>query len=117
MPQGPPRLREELSQGRPFVDARSMAEGIVFRYRTGITWRDLPPVFGAWQTVTAWHHRMAVDGTWDRVLAALTAEADAVGAVGWTLSVDCSIARAHQPTTNVTHLTGDFVELQESAVG
>ncbi|WP_374954245.1 transposase [Microbacterium sp. MYb40] len=28
-------------RGRPFSDARSMVEAIVYRYRTGIAWRDL----------------------------------------------------------------------------
>jgi len=28
-----------------------MIEGIVFRYRTGRAWRDLPAEFGPWQTV------------------------------------------------------------------
>ncbi len=36
-----------------------MVEGIVDRYRTGIAWRDLPEVFGPWQTVWKWHRRMA----------------------------------------------------------
>lgn len=50
-------------KGRPFADARQMVEGIVYRYRTGIAWRDLPEVYGPWQTVWTWHHRMASDGT------------------------------------------------------
>ena len=34
-------------RGRPFADARTMVEAIVYRYRTGIAWRDLPrEVFG-----------------------------------------------------------------------
>lgn len=101
-------------RGRPFQDARRMVEGIVYRYRTGIPWRDLPPTFGPWQTVWTWHHRMAGDGTWDQVLERLLARADAAGAVDWSLSVDSTIARAHQHATTVTRLTGGFVELQES---
>lgn len=101
-------------KGRPFSDARRMVEGIVYRYRTGIAWRDLPPVFGPWQTVWAWHRRMAVDGTWDRVLDRLAAKADRAGAIDWSLSVDSTIARAHQHATNVTRDTGGFIELQES---
>ncbi len=31
-------------KGRPFADARLMVEGIVYRYRAGIAWRDLPEV-------------------------------------------------------------------------
>lgn len=101
-------------RGRPFSDARSMLEGIIYRYRCGIAWRDLPTVFGPWQTVWKWHRRLAGDGTWDRVLAALTADADAVGALNWSVSVDSTIARAHQHATNATRLTGGFIELQES---
>ena len=100
--------------GRPFSDARTMVEGIIYRYRTGIAWRDLPLVFGPWQTVWKWHRRMAGDGTWDRVLSSLTAQADASGRLDWSVSVDSTIARAHQHATNVTRLTGGFVELQES---
>jgi transposase len=102
-------------KGRPFSDARRMVEAIVYRYRTGIAWRDLPTVFGPWQTVWTWHRRMATDGTWDRVLARLTGATDAAGKVDWSLSVDSSIARAHQHATNVTRLTGGWVELHESA--
>jgi transposase len=29
-------------QGRPFSDARRLVEGIAYRYRTGIAWRDVP---------------------------------------------------------------------------
>jgi transposase len=100
--------------GRPFADARRMVEAIVYRYRCGIAWRDLPEVFGPWQTVWTWHHRLAGDGTWDRVLDALTAAADAAGLVDWSLSVDSTIARAHQHATNVTRHTGGWFELHES---
>ena len=42
------------------------------------------------------HRRYAADGTWDTVLAELLAQADAVGKVDWTVSVDATISRAHQ---------------------
>lgn len=102
-------------RGRPFADARMMVEAIIYRYRTGIAWRDLPSTFGPWQTVWTWHRRMARDGTWDQVLARLTKKADAVGRVDWSLSVDSTIARAHQHATNLTRLAGGWVELHESA--
>jgi len=102
-------------KGRPFSDARLMVEGIIYRYRCGIAWRDLPEVFGPWQTVWTWHHRMAVEGTWDKVLATLTAAADEAGLVDWSLSVDSTIARAHQHATNTKRLTGGWIELHESS--
>lgn len=85
-------------RGRRLSDARRMVVGIGYRYRTGIAWRESSPVFGPWQTVWAWHHRMAVDGTWDRVLDRLTAKADRAGAIDWSPSVGSTIARASAPT-------------------
>src|SRR5829696_7711038 len=101
-------------QGRPFQDARSMVEGIIYRYRCGIAWRDVPEVFGPWQTIWTWHRRMSADGTWDAVLARLLAAADDAGIIDWAVAVDSTIARAHQHATNITRHTGGWVELHES---
>ena len=90
-------------------------EAIIYRYRCGIAWRDLPEVYGPWQTVWTWHRRLAEKGTWDTVLATLTAAADAEGLIDWSVSVDSTIARAHQHATNITRHTGGWIELQESA--
>jgi len=90
-------------------------EGIIYRYRCGIAWRDLPSGFGPWQTVWTWHRRLAGDGTWDVVLERLTAVADADGLIDWSVSVDSTIARAHQHATNITRVTGGWTELQGSA--
>jgi hypothetical protein len=76
---------------------------IIYRYRTGVPWRDLPrEQFGPWKTVWKRHRRYAGDGTWDTVLAALLAQADADGKIEWTVSVDATINRAHQHATNTT---------------
>lgn len=102
-------------RGRPFRDHRQVLEGIVFRYRAGIPWRDLPPCFGPWQTVWKRHRRLSQDGTWDRIHARLLAEADAAGDIDWSVGVDSTINRAHQHGTNMTRSAGGFIELQESA--
>jgi transposase len=36
------------------------------------------------------------DGTWQRILTALQAQADAKGLITWQVSVDTTITRAHQ---------------------
>jgi transposase len=77
-----------------------VVEGIVYRYRTGIAWRDLPAEFGPWQTVWKRHHRFSLDGTWDRLLAAVHAEADAAGELSWQVSADSSVMRVHQHGLN-----------------
>lgn len=101
--------------GRPFADARTMVEAIIYRYRCGIAWRDLPELFGPWQTVWSWHRRLTAEGTWDLVLQRLLADADARGLIDWSVSVDSTIARAHQHATNLTRHTGGWIELQESS--
>lgn len=102
-------------RGRRFADHRRVVEGIIYRYRTGIAWRDLPVAFGPWQTVWKRHRRFAGDGTWDVVLAALLARADAEGQIDWEVAVDSTINRAHQHATNTARDTGGPVESQESA--
>jgi transposase len=65
-------------------DHRQVVEGVIYRYRCGIAWRDLPTSFGPWQTVWKRHRRFSGDGTWDKVLAELLAQADAVKEIDWT---------------------------------
>lgn len=102
----------------PFRDTRKIVEGIIYRSRTGIPWRDLPSdQFGTWQTVWKRHYLYARLGVWDRVHAALRAPADAAGDVDWTFSVGSTINRAHQHGTDATRPaqpTGGGSEPQES---
>lgn len=85
-------------------DHREVVEGIFYRLRTGIAWRDLPDIFGPWQTVRKHHKRFSTDGTWDRIHTRLVAEADARGEVDWTVSVDATINRAHQHATTLSRV-------------
>jgi transposase len=89
------------AMGRPCAPRRPVVEGIIYRYRAGIPWRDLPPRFGPWQTVWKRHHTWSADGTWDRVLAEVLTDADAAGEVGWKVSADSTVVRAHQHGTNI----------------
>lgn len=80
-------------------------------------WRDLPAEFGPWQTVWKRHNRFAKDGTWDRLLTHLQAQADAAGELDWTVSVDSTVARVHQhgatakrTASSGTSLTGGSIE-------
>ena len=108
-------------RGRPFEDDRRVVDGIIYRFRTSTPWRDVPrSEFGPWQTIWKRHRRYAGDGTWDRVLQALLANADAAGLIDWDVSVDATIARAHQHATNTTRPdqdTGGRIESQESVSG
>lgn len=114
-----PAVKEPM--GRPFRDHRQVIEGIVYRCRAGIAWRDLPGEFGPWQTVWKRHRRFSLDGTWDDVIAVLVADADARGGLGWRICVDSSVMRVHHhgATAKWTALTpgsytGGTVESQET---
>lgn len=94
--------------GRPFRDHRQVIEGIVWRFRTGSPWRDLPAEFGPWQTAWKRHRRFSSGGTWDRILAQILTDADAAGNIDWAISIDSTVNRAHQHATNFPGDMGDL---------
>ncbi len=56
----------------------------------------MPLRYGEWETVYGLFRRWQRDGTWKRILKQLQAQADANGLITWDVSVDSTIARAHQ---------------------
>ena len=83
--------------GRPPTwSKRQLIDGIRWRTRVGAPWRDVPPAYGHWRTVYGLFRRWQRDGTWTRILARLQARADAAGLITWDVSVDSTVARAHQ---------------------
>jgi len=87
----------ERAAGRPVGQSSAVINGILYRVRTGIPWRDLPVRFGPWTTVYDRHRRWCADGTWDRILTAVQAAADAEGRLDWSLvGIDSTSCRAHQ---------------------
>jgi len=110
-----PLMPQVGGRSRPFRDHRQVVEGIVYRYRCGVAWRDLPERFGPWQTVWKRHKRFSTDGTWDKIFTTLLAQADAAGQIDWAVSIDSTVNRAHQHATTLPRATGGPVKLQESA--
>jgi transposase len=89
-------LPENGGRGGQWRDHRTVVNGILWKLRTGAPWRDLPERYGPWQTCADRLYRWRRDGTWDRLLAHVQTKAEAMGAVDWEVSVDGTIARAHQ---------------------
>jgi transposase len=56
----------------------------------------VPARYGPWQTVYGLFRRWQRDGTWQHSLTGLQAQADAKGVITWQVSVDSTVARAHQ---------------------
>ncbi|MEU8483232.1 transposase [Streptomyces sp. NPDC048641] len=56
------RLVPSAVTGRPRVDDRRVINGMVYKIRTGMPWRDLPDRNGPWQTVYTRFRRYALSG-------------------------------------------------------
>ena len=48
-------------------DNRRFVEAVLYRYRAGIRWRDLPEQFGNWKNTHRRYSRWAEKGVWRRV--------------------------------------------------
>ena len=72
-------------------DNRLFVEAVLYRYRAGIPWRDLPERFGNWSVVHTRFGRWAANGVWINVFEHLATDADNEYAM-----IDSTIVRAHQ---------------------
>ncbi|KAB7778670.1 IS5/IS1182 family transposase [Xanthomonas sp. LMG 12459] len=72
-------------------DNRLFVEAVLYRYRAGIPWRDLPERFGDFRVIHLRHLRWSRSGVWQRVFEALAQERDNEYAM-----IDSTIVRAHQ---------------------
>ncbi|WP_405803601.1 MULTISPECIES: IS5 family transposase [unclassified Streptomyces] len=84
------------TRGGRWSDHRRVINGVLYRVRTGVQWRDLPERFGPWETVYKRHRRWSADGTWEMLLSKVQAAEDAAGRIDWDVSVDSTAVRAHQ---------------------
>ncbi|CAM5444410.1 IS5 family transposase [Streptomyces purpurascens] len=89
-------LIPRAATGRPRVEDRQVINGMVYKIRTGISWRDLPECYGPWKTVYTRFRRYALDGVFARALQHIQAEADEAGDIDWLVQIDSTIVRAHQ---------------------
>ncbi|MDQ0828227.1 transposase [Streptomyces achromogenes] len=44
-------LISSAGRGRPRAEDRRVINGMVYKIRTGVSWRDLPERYGPWKTV------------------------------------------------------------------
>ena len=72
-------------------DNRLLVEAVLYRYRAGIPWRDLPERFGPWKAVHTRFSRWARSGVWERIFKHLACDPDNEYAI-----IDSTIVRAHQ---------------------
>jgi transposase len=90
-------------RGGRWTDHRTVINGVFWRTRCGLPWRDVPPVYGHWKTVYNRHRRWSGDRTWMRILDELRRDADLVEGSDWTVGVDAGVVRAHQHAAGARH--------------
>src|SRR3990172_9401046 len=94
--------------GAPRKDDRLVINAIVWKLATGAPGRDLPGRYGPWETAYARFRRWTEAGVWDRIFAAVQANADAAGELDWSVHfVDGTIVRAHQHAAGAPHEKGE----------
>jgi transposase len=95
------------------VDRRLVVEAVVWRFRTGAPWRDLPERFGNWNTIYRNFDRWAKAGVWTRLLAPVQRAAERRGEIDWAASIDSTIARVHQHGATLHRPKKGHNELQQ----
>jgi transposase len=71
-------------------DNRLFVEAVLYRFRTGCPWRDLPERFSYWKSVHQRFSRCAKSGVFDRIFKLLASDHD-----NEYMMIDATILRAH----------------------
>ena len=80
--------------GQSGTDNRLFVEGVLWIARTGAPWRDLPAMFGAWNSVFKRFRRWTLKGVFERVFKVLRGDPDFEYVIA-----DGTIVRVHQKGT------------------
>jgi len=95
---------------------RDQLEGVIWRFRTGAQWREMPAGFGAWQTVYDRFAQWRVAGVFAAMLDRMIAEAARRGQADLSLvSVDSTVARAHQDAAGMAVQPQVLTALEKAA--
>jgi transposase len=85
-----------IAEVGPIPDLRKHFNAVMWRFRTGSPWRDLPEEFGPWQSAYDRFRIWARGGIFQHLMEAVIAEAAARGETDLGLvSVDSATTRAH----------------------
>ncbi|MGH8527168.1 MAG: IS5 family transposase [Gammaproteobacteria bacterium] len=77
--------------GGTAADNRLFVEAVLYRYRAGIPWRDLPERFGDWKIVYQRFSRWAKRGVFERIFNLLASDHD-----NEYMMIDATVVGAHQ---------------------
>ena len=87
-----PLLPKKGRMGRPRKDARVLVDGMLWIFKTGAPWRDLPEYYGSWKTVYNNFLRWRDAGVWEKILESIKPDPEPL----WQVIIDSTILKAHQ---------------------
>ncbi len=94
---------------------RQQFEGVIWRFKTGGRWREMPTEFGAWSTVHNRFRQWRDARVFEALMEGLIAEAAKRGEVDLSLvSIDSTTVRAHHGAAG-THWDEDVLTALEKA--
>ena len=73
------------------LGSRVFVEAVIWKFRSGASWRDLPARFGDWKTTHRRFSRWAEKGIWEKLFKALIEDPNNEHAM-----IDATIVRAQQ---------------------
>lgn len=98
----PERLREQF-------------EGVIWRFRTGSQWGEMPPEFGSWSTVYDRFAQWRNSGVFEALMEGMIAETARRGQAELSLvSVDSTVARAHHDAAGMRVSDDVLTSLEET---
>lgn len=86
LPGGPGHVGRDSEKGN-----RLFVEAVIWKFRSGAPWRDVPERFGDWKNIHRRFSRWAASGVWESLFKALRDDPDNEYAM-----IDATIVRAHQ---------------------
>jgi len=96
--------------------ARAQLNGVLWRFRNGTGWRDVPERYGPWTSIYTRFRAWALAGVFQNLMDGLIAEAASRGQVGLELvSVDSTIVRAHHESAGLA-VSGEVLDALEQAL-
>ena len=93
-------------------DNRLFVEAVIYRYRAGTPWRDLPERFGDPIKIHTRFSRWAKSGVWKKLFEMLASEADNEYAM-----IDSTIVLAHQHSAGAQKKTANTRRLGAAKAG
>ena len=99
----------------PIPDLRRYFDAVMWRFRTGAPWRDVPERYGSWSTIYDRFRMWCRQGVFQELMDALIAHAAARGEVDMSLaSVDSTSARAHHHAAGMVVAPALLEELEKA---